>query len=188
MSRHLITALALIVTVGIVGCTESPEPRASTYSYTFEEANDTPHALAATLFHALAREDEALWQKYTVTFDELKAHKQKSRRSTPTDENLRKEIVRVQERFTRLRNALRFEEGVHGAERIRFLRAITQFYSIQDSVQNETLVEYSYQDHYLGSVLFRQMNKTERGWVLVGRRLPNSNDVRGLVPLGLMRR
>lgn len=188
MSRHLITALALVVMFGIVGCTESREPRASTYSYTFEEANDTPHALAATLFHALAMDDEALWQKYTVTFDELKAYRAKTSRSTPPDENIRKEVEQTQDNFADVRDELRFEKGVHGAERIRFLRAIAPTYSPEDSIYGQTGVQYTYQDHYMGSILFRRMIKTERGWVLMGRTIRNYNDVSDLVPLGLMRR
>lgn len=186
---HNITAIVLAAIVGLMGCTGSPDPDGpSTYSYTFEEANDTPHALAATLFHALTRDDEALWKEYTVTFDELKAHRAKTRRSTPPDENIRKEVARIQDRFTDLRDALRFEEGVHGAERIRFLRAMTQRYSPEDSTQGQTAVQYTYQDHYMGSILFRQMIKTERGWVLVGRTIRNYNDVGDLVPLGMSRR
>lgn len=189
MIRSLITAIALAAIVVLMGCAESPEPNgSSTYSYTFEEANDTPHALAATLFHALTTGDEALWNKYIVTFDELKAYRATTSRSTPPDENIRKEVKQTQDNFADVRNELRFEKGVDGPERIRFLRAMTQRYSPTDSIQGRTAVQYTYQDHYMGSVLFRRMIKTERGWVLVERTSRNYNDVSDLIPLGVSRR
>lgn len=188
MIQRLPTAIALFLIIGLAGCNGSTEPGASTYSYVFEESNDTPHALAATLFHAVTTDDESLWKKYTVTFDELKAYRQNGNRSTLLDENIRKDIERAQRKFVDVRDELRFEKGVHGAERIRFLRSRAQFYSPQDSTQEETAVEYSYQDHYLGAILFRRMIKTDRGWVFVGRTLRNANDVTDLIPLGMSRR
>jgi len=188
MIQRLITAITLLLIIGLVGCTGSPEPGASTYSYAFEERNDTPHALAATLFHAVTTDDEALWQKYTVTFDELKAYRQNSRRSARSDEDIREEVEQAKNKFADVRDELRFEKGVHGAERIRFLRSRTRSYSPRDSKQEETAVEYSYQDHYLGAILFRRMIRTDRGWVFVGRTLRNANDVTELVPLGVSRR
>ena len=185
--QHLFAAIILIAVVGLVGCTGSPEPGASSYRYEFEEANDTPHALAATLFYALRTEDEALWQRYVVTFDELKAHQKRTRRSPSPDEDIREEVERVRGDFANIRDELRYAQGVHGAERIRFLRAITQYYSAEDSIQQRTGVEYTYQGHYIGGVLFRQMIKTERGWVL-SERSRYRDDVERLVPLGLSRR
>ena len=180
-------ALTLLLGLALLGCSDSA-PSGSSYHYVFEEANDTPHALAATLFYALTTDDEAMWRKYVVTFDELKAHEQKSRRSPPSDENIRKKVKQTQDNFADVRDELRFAKGVHGVERIRFLRAITQYYSAEDSIQQQTGVEYTYQDHYLGGILFREMIKTERGWVLVERTSLNYNDVGDLVPLGISRR
>jgi hypothetical protein len=77
--------------------------------------------------------------------------------------------------------------GVHGTERICFLRAITQYFSAEDSIPQRTGVEYTYQDHYLGSILFREMIKTDRGWVLA-ERSRYQDDVERLVPLGMSRR
>jgi hypothetical protein len=188
MLRPVLTAIALVAMLGIVGCTEAPEPMASTYSYTFEEANDTPQALAATLFHALTTDDEALWQKYTVTFDELKAYLAKTRRSTPPDENIRNDVERMRDNFAAVRDEMRFEHGVRDPDRIRVLRAVAPYYSREDSVQRQTGVHYTYQDHFIGSVVFRKMIKTERGWVLVERINRNYNDVGDLVPLGMSRR
>jgi len=185
--QHLFAAIILIAVAGLVGCTGSPEPGASSYRYEFEEANDTPHALAATLFHALRTEDEALWQKYAVTFDELKAYEQNRRRSPSSDEDIREDVERVRGDFARMRDELRYTQGVHGAERIRFLRAVTQYYSAEDSIQQRTGVEYTYQDHYLGALLFREMIKTDRGWVLA-ERSRYRDDVERLVPLGMSRR
>jgi len=186
--QHLFAAIIILIAVmGLVGCAGSPEPGASSYRYEFEEANDTPHALAATLFHALRTEDEALWQRYVVTFDELKAHEENSRRSPPSDEYLREEVERINANSADLRDELRYTQGVHGAERIRFLRAVTQYYSAEDSIQQRTGVEYTYQDHYLGGILFREMIKTDRGWVLA-ERSRYRDDVERLVPLGLSRR
>ena len=180
-------ALTLLLGLALLGCSDSA-PSGSSYHYVFEEANDTPHALAATLFYALRTEDEALWQRYTVTFDELKDHQQRTRRSPSPDEDIREDVERVRGDFARMRDELRYTQGVHGAERIRFLRAVTQYFSAEDSIQKRTGVEYTYQDHYLGALLFREMIKTDRGWVLVERTSLNYNDVGDLVPLGISRR
>lgn len=179
-------ALALFLSLALLGCSDSA-PSGSSYHYVFEEANDTPHALAATLFYALRTEDEALWQRYTVTFDELKDHQQRTRRSPSPDEDIREDVERVRGDFARMRDELRYTQGVHGAERIRFLRAVTQYFSAEDSIQQRTGVEYTYQDHYLGALLFREMIKTDRGWVLA-ERSRYRDDVQRLVPLGLSRR
>jgi len=186
--QHLFAAIIILIAVmGLVGCTGSPEPGASSYRYEFEEANDTPHALAATLFHALRTEDEALWQRYVVTFDELRAHQQRTRRSPSPDEDIREDVARVRGDFARMRDELRYTQGVHGAERIRFLRAVTQYYAAEDSIQQRTGVEYTYQDHYLGALLFREMIKTDRGWVLA-ERSRYRDDVERLFPLVISRR
>jgi len=186
--QHLFAAIIILIAVmGLVGCAGSPEPGASSYRYEFEEANDTPHALAATLFHALRTEDEALWQRYVVTFDELRAHQQRTRRSPSPDEDIREDVARVRGDFARMRDELRYTQGVHGAERIRFLRAVTQYYAAEDSIQQRTGVEYTYQDHYLGALLFREMIKTDRGWVLA-ERSRYRDDVERLFPLVISRR
>jgi hypothetical protein len=77
--------------------------------------------------------------------------------------------------------------GVHGTDRIRFLRAITQYFSAEDSIPQRTGVEYTHQDHYLGGILFREMIKSDRGWVLA-ECSRYRDDVGRLVPLGLSRR
>jgi hypothetical protein len=141
MSDRLLALLlpTLALALLLVGCAEE-SPSTSAYRYTFQESNDTPHALAATLFQALRTEDEALWQKYVVTFDELKAYEQNSRRSPSPDEEIREDVAVIQGNFTDLRDELRYAQGVHGADRIRFLRALTQYYSVGDSIQQQTAV------------------------------------------------
>lgn len=186
-SNTIVRLSIALFLVTLAGCTGSPEPGTSSYHYEFEEANDTPHALAATLFHALRTEDEALWQRYTVTFDELKAHQQRTRRSPSSDDDIREEVERIRGDFANVRDELRYAQGVYGTERIRFLRAITQYFSAEDSIQQRTGVEYTYQDHYLGGILFREMIKTDRGWVLA-ERSRYQDDVERLVPLGMSRR
>lgn len=53
-------------------------------------------------------------------------------------------------------------------------------------MQNRTAVEYTFRDQYIGSVLFREMIKTDRGWVLA-ERVRYRDDVASLVPLGVPR-
>jgi len=186
MIRRLITAITLVTIVGLAGCARSPEPGASSYHYTFKENNDTPHALAATLFEALRTEDKALWMEYSVTVEELTAQRGNSRRSS-SGEAVQEEVDLIRTNFADLRDELRYEQGVHGAERIHFLRAFTQAYSAGDSTQHRTAVQYTYQGHYIGAILFRKMIRTDRGWVLA-ERSRYRDDVQTLVPLGIMRR
>jgi len=54
-------------------------------------------------------------------------------------------------------------------------------------VQSRSAVEYTFRDHYIGSVLFREMIKTDCRWVLAERSLYR-DDVASLVPLGGPRR
>jgi hypothetical protein len=183
LRSHLCWIFAVGLSLTLLACTDAAPPD-STYRYVFEEANDTPNALAATLFHALVTGDEALWMKYRATPDEMQTHSRKGRRMS--DQNLQSTLETIGRNFADLRDQMRHENGVHGPERIRVLRAYAPYFSAVDSIQGRTIVEYTYQDHYFGAVRFREMVKTDRGWVLaeVAR---YQDDVKSLVPIGLRR-
>jgi len=185
--RHDLFSVPLLTLLLLVGCGDAQDPGASRDRYAFEEGNDSPHALAATLFEALRTSDKALWDPYVVTVEELKEQKESTRRHQRSDSDFQSTVKKIRENFMDLHNELQYVNGVHGAHRIRFLRAYTQYYSPDDSVQNRTAVEYTFRDHYIGSVLFREMIKTDRGWVLA-ERARYRDDVASLVPLGVPRR
>jgi hypothetical protein len=186
LRSHLCWILAIGLSLTLLACTDAAPPD-STYRYVFEEANDTPNALAATLFHALVTEDEALWMKYTATADELKTYEENNRRRRSSDERISETVATVQKNFADLRDEMRYVNGVHGADRVRFLRAYTQSYTPDDSTKLRTVVEYTFQDHYIGALLFRRTIRTDRGWVLA-ERSRYRDDVQRLVPLVISRR
>ena len=187
-SRLLLTVFACTLAALLAtGCNSSSSEASGSYRYTFQESNDTPQDLSATLFEALRTDDQELWEQYCVTAEELQAYQEEQGRRQMDEEQIQETVETIRGNFTDLRDELRHEEGVHGPERIRFLRARTQNYSPGDSLQSRTAVEFSYQDHYFGAVLFRQMVLTDRGWVLA-EAARHRQDIIDLVPLGLMRR
>ena len=178
--------LLLLASLLVAGCGSSPEDLADgAYRHTYQES-DVPQDLSATLFEALRTGDQALWERYCITAEELRGHQAKQGRTVDED-RVQKTVETIRGNFAELRDELRHEEGVHGPGRIRFLRAYAPYYSPGDSLQSRNAVEFSYQGHYIGAVRFRQMVLTDRGWVLaeVAR---YRDDVQSLVPLGLMRR
>lgn len=54
-------------------------------------------------------------------------------------------------------------------------------------MQSRSAVEYTFRDHYIGSVLFREMINADRRWVLA-ERSRYRDDVASLVPVGGLRR
>jgi hypothetical protein len=185
--RRPLFSVPLLILLLLVGCGDAHDPGASRNRSAFEEGNDTPHALAATLFEVLRTGDRVLWDPYVATVEELSVHKESTSRHQASDSDLRRTVKKIRGNFMDLHNELRCVNGVHGAPRIRFLRAYTQYCSPDDSVQSRSAVEYTFRDHYIGSVLFREMIKTDRRWVLAERSLYR-DDVASLVPLGGPRR
>ncbi|NBC00952.1 MAG: hypothetical protein GVY15_08855 [Bacteroidetes bacterium] len=188
ISRLLPVVFACTLAVLLAtGCSSSSSDASGSYHYTFQESNDTPQDLSATLFEALRTDDQELWERYCVTAEELRAHQEKRGRRQIDEERMQQTVETIRGNFTDLRDELRHEEGVHGPERIRVLRAYAPYYSPGDSLQSTNAVDFTYQGHYLGAVRFREMILTDRGWVLaeVAR---YQDDVQSLVPLGLMRR
>jgi len=175
----------LFVSAALVGCGGAPAPDGSGYHYVFEESNETPHALAATLFHAIRTDDEGLWEKYIANADELRAHDGNGR-SRSSDEEIQNQIERIKDSFADLRDELRYEHGVYGSNRTRFLRSYAPYYSPGDSIQQQTAVDYTFQGHYISAIGFRDMIKTDRGWVLA-EPSRHRDDVQRLIPVGATR-
>jgi len=187
-SRLLLTVFACTLAALLAnGCTSSSSEASGSYRYTFQESNDTPQDLSATLFEALRTDDQELWEQYCITAEELQTYQEKQGRRQIDEEQIQETVETIRGNFTDLRDELRHEEGVHGPERIRFLRSYAPYYSPGDSLQSRNAVDFTYQGHYLGAVRFREMVLTGRGWVLA-EAARYQDDVQSLVPLGLMRR
>jgi hypothetical protein len=175
----------LFVSAALVGCGGAPAPDGPGYRYVFEESNETPHALAATLFHAIRTDDEGLWEKYIANADELRAREEDSR-SRSSDEDIQNQIESIKNSFAELRDELRYEHGVYGSDRTRFLRSYAPYYSPVDSIQRQTVVDYTFQGHYISAIGFRDMIKTDRGWVLA-ESSRHRDDVQRPIPVGIAR-
>ena len=187
-SRLLLTVFACTLAALLAtGCNSSSSDVSGSYRYTFQESNDTPQDLSATLFEALRTDDQELWEQYCITAEELRAYREKREQRQIDEEQIQRTVETIRGNFTDLRDELRHEQGVFGPERIRFLRTYAPGYSPGDSLQSRSAVEFSYQDHYISALLFRNTILTDRGWVLaeVSR---YRDDVQRLVPLGIMRR
>lgn len=164
MLKNLITILSLLTVIVLPGCqTSSPS---SYYKYTYNEGNDTPVALAATLFHAIKTNDSVLWDKYRISVSEIEALNEV--KSRPISEEY---IIDVNEyldiALADLHTSLELKRGIRPKE-MRFLRAYISDngFDVEDDNANDVIVEFAYQDDYISIIEFDQMIKTERGWVL----------------------
>lgn len=86
--RRPLFSVPLLTLLLLVGCGDAQDPGASRDRSAFEEGNDTPHALAATLFEVLRAGDLALWDPYVATVEELSVHKKSTSWHQASDSDL----------------------------------------------------------------------------------------------------
>ena len=104
----------------MISCGSSSSDADGACRYTYQESNGAPQDLSATLFEALRTSDRALWERYFITAEELRAYREDQGRHPVDDAQIQEKVVEtIRGNFADLRDKLRHEEGVHGPARIR---------------------------------------------------------------------
>lgn len=186
--HHLLSLIVLILL--LAGCNSSNSNSNSNYNYTYQESNSTPVELAATLFYALKSGDQALWDKYRLSTSEIKElNDTKSERRKMSEEQLQRIDTYLSDAMVQLREDFELKKGIIDPANMRFLRAYVagSNYDVGEDTAPNVIVEFAYQDHYIGGFTFDELIKTDKGWVmgmLDGSRR-NNIGIGDVIPLGI---
>ena len=154
--HHIITLLGFFLILANCNSSESQ------YKYTFKEGNDTPMALGETLFQAIRMNDQALWDNYRLTDDEIKTLKENGRYASWDEKRMAQVDKYLNGALEEIRSSLATNHGVVKPEEMMFLRSYVKPRSNYSS--ESIMIDFLYQGNYLGVLKIDFFEQVENGW------------------------